>query len=701
MSHLSAFQLLNIGVHFTLALVWAIVAQNAWRFVRLRRPQSRFFRMLPVVGGAVSGTYLIFTLTTLIPPPLQIHPTDAVVILWALNDGAVFAVVALARHMARFFPMPEERPPKPGWLIVNYGAGALMIVLTLAYVGLVAVPFVKPHFAGYAVLRVLYQLVMLGLIVWQLVRVARPGVWVPGGAAWVARRADVVVLGGALVSLSGWLLIVATRRSPTEQTMWDPSVWSVVLDAITGIGFAIPLAVRVLGEVVRGVLLTAMMLAATTAVYLGMQALGVTLAHPEMRALLDFGTVLALVCLFMPGQAWLRGAIDHLVFRRSRRRQEELRAFLHALSPELGAGECCRRALAEVRRVMQLRGAAILLRDGETVIDGEIRSAALERFWRNVSADAFPAGALVGYELRELADPLKQALVETDVVGVIPIATPRRRRGILLISTGLLGATFSDEDERTLMAFADQLGLVLDGTELLARAVAVERSLAHTEKLAAIGELAARIAHEIRNPVTAARSLAQQLCRDPVSPLNAEHAELILSELERVERQIVALLRFARREEFRLESTDIGELVRSLIQEFAPRLEAAAISVDVQADDDVAAHADREKIRQVLINLIENAIDALSETNGDRRLSLALTQTNGTAILRMCDNGPGVPADVLPRLFEPFFSLKPKGTGLGLAIAKRTVDAHGGSITAASLSAGLTFTIHLPLASRG
>src|SRR2546425_12279214 len=100
----------------------------------------------------------------------------------------------------------------------------------------------------------------------------------------------------------------------------------------------------------------------------------------------------------------------------------------------------------------------------------------------------------------------------------------------------MLGGFFREDDAEAFQAFVAQLALLLDGADLLARAVAVERSLAHAEKLAALGELAARIAHEIRNPVTAARSLAQQLAREPGLPCVAEH-RLILEELERVERR--------------------------------------------------------------------------------------------------------------------------------------------------------------------
>ena len=700
MSDLSVFQIANAAIHFSLALVWAIVAHNAWRFLRTQRSCSRFFRMLPVVAGTVAFTYCVFTLTTLIPVELQERRPVGILLLQALNDWSIFAIVALARHMARFFPTPEEPPPKPAWLAVNYGSVLLMDVLCVTFLGLVHVPGVAPQFAAYSVIRVVYQLIMLGLIVWRLVRIARPGVWEPGGGAWVARRADVVFLGGALVSLGSWLLLAALTNWLPKPELWLSSRLGLVFDTIAGIGWAVPLAVRILGEVVSGFLIVAVMVIATGTVYFGAHHLSAALANPELQPILDLGTVSTLVLILGPGYGWLRGAVEQIVFRRSRRRREELQAFLHTLSPELGPVECCRRSLAEVTRVMRLRGAAIFLCDGGAVVHGAITFAPVEQLWRSgVADDSFPARALVGYELRELPHPLRDALSDTDVVGVIPIVSPRQRWGLMLISAGLLGATFSEEDEQVLQAFADQLALVLDGAALLARAVAVERSLAHSEKLAAIGELAARIEHEIRNPVTAARSLAQQLSREPASPLNAEHAGLILSELERVERQVAALLRFARREEFHFERVDLGELVRTTVDTFRPRLESAGIAVELHLSACTTIHADRDKIRQVLINVIDNAVDALGGVSRAKRLSVDVGGVNGSATIQVTDNGPGVSPATLPQLFEPFFSRKPNGTGLGLAIAKRTIDAHGGRIAATSPpGAGMTFEIELPLA---
>src|SRR5581483_11997394 len=280
-----------------------------------------------------------------------------------------------------------------------------------------------------------------------------------------------------------------------------------------------------------------------------------------------------------------------------------------------------------------------------------------------------------------------------------PIASPRRRWGHLFAVEPLFTAPIDAGELEMVAAFLHQLALVLDAYELLEHAVEVERSLAHAEKLAAIGELSARVAHEIRNPVTAARSLAQLLARHPDAPDNAENAELILTELERVERQIASLLRFARREEYRFAPTDVAELVRSAVADLRPRLDDAGVAVDVDVDDGgLTARVDAEKLRQVVINLVENARDALATADGDRRLRVAARRSDGVAHLRIADTGPGIPPAVLARVFEPFFSLKENGTGLGLAIVKRTVEAHGGRIAAENAAGGgAVFAIDLPL----
>lgn len=176
-----------------------------------------------------------------------------------------------------------------------------------------------------------------------------------------------------------------------------------------------------------------------------------------------------------------------------------------------------------------------------------------------------------------------------------------------------------------------------------------------------------------------------------------EELRIILGELERIERQVADLLQFGRRDDMQLSSVDFGELARTTANDLRASLRASGLELDVSAEAGVEAPGDPEKLRQVLINLVENARDALTESHVGRHVSISVGNGNDRVALEVTDDGPGVDDETLEQLFEPFFSKKHEGTGLGLAIARRTVEAHGGRIEARRRPAGgMRFRIDLP-----
>ncbi len=222
---------------------------------------------------------------------------------------------------------------------------------------------------------------------------------------------------------------------------------------------------------------------------------------------------------------------------------------------------------------------------------------------------------------------------------------------------------------------------------------------AHTRH---VEELAAGVAHEIRNPITAAKSLVQQMGEDPTAGENVEYAGVALAELERVERSISHLLRFAREEDLALAELKLGDVVDAALATLAER--SAALGVEVERD--VAAprpvRGDPEKLRRVLINLIGNALDAFAEakTPAPRLVLQAGENLAGSEVwLRVRDNGPGMDAERLARIWSPFYTSKATGTGLGLALSRKVIEAHAGSIEVSSApGAGTEFLITLPRA---
>jgi signal transduction histidine kinase len=213
-------------------------------------------------------------------------------------------------------------------------------------------------------------------------------------------------------------------------------------------------------------------------------------------------------------------------------------------------------------------------------------------------------------------------------------------------------------------------------------------------------DLSASIAHEIRNPITAAKSLVQQMGEDPASPENVEYAEIALSELDRVERSISHLLRYARDEEPRFEELELRTLVEAAVDGLLERARTGGVELRFDFDGRGAMRGDPEKLRRVVENLVSNALDAIAEgpVAGPRVEVLGGENLAGNEIwIRVIDNGPGIPAEDRERIWSPFYSTKEAGTGLGLALSRKTVEAHGGRIELLSdLERGSEFVISFP-----
>jgi signal transduction histidine kinase len=234
----------------------------------------------------------------------------------------------------------------------------------------------------------------------------------------------------------------------------------------------------------------------------------------------------------------------------------------------------------------------------------------------------------------------------------------------------------------------------------VARTVSRQRVVLEDEKLRSLEELSASIAHEIRNPITAAKSLVQQLGEDPSSTENVEYANIALQELDRVEKSISHLLRYAREEEMNPRQMKLVDAIEGALETMRERIQTAGVKV--RRDFDAAGElvGDPEQLRRVFINVIGNALDAFAEARTDSpSLAIGVGENLGGSEIwaRVKDNGPGMDPDTQSRIFKPFFTSKANGTGLGLAITRKLVDAHGGSIEVTSAPGqGSEFTLHFP-----
>lgn len=224
-----------------------------------------------------------------------------------------------------------------------------------------------------------------------------------------------------------------------------------------------------------------------------------------------------------------------------------------------------------------------------------------------------------------------------------------------------------------------------------------QQEILRAEQLAAVGQLAAGVAHEIRNPLMGIKLLIECALRAPNrAELSTEDLAVIYREILRLERTAQGLLDFARPPQIHPELADVRQAILQAVELARPRARQQEVEVEVSLPEDpVMARHDPDQVAGVVTNLILNALDALPH-GGKVRVGLG-SGPGGEAQVTVEDTGTGLASDILPRLFVPFTSTKPTGTGLGLSVSRRIARQHGGDLTAANgPGGGACFTLTLP-----
>ncbi len=230
-----------------------------------------------------------------------------------------------------------------------------------------------------------------------------------------------------------------------------------------------------------------------------------------------------------------------------------------------------------------------------------------------------------------------------------------------------------------------------------------EEALRRRDRLAAMGELAATVAHEVRNPLNAVGMTAQRLRREFLAatpadgPERGELEELVsvmTAETQRIDRIVQQFLEYARPPRLAPERTDLDALVREAAERARSLAEARGVRVEVEAAEAGAAVLDPAQLRQALDNLVRNAVEATPQGG---RVVLSARREGAERFVEVRDTGRGIEPDQLPRIFDLYFTTKADGTGVGLAVTQQIVTAHGGTIEVLSRPGeGTTMTVRLP-----
>jgi PAS domain S-box-containing protein len=297
----------------------------------------------------------------------------------------------------------------------------------------------------------------------------------------------------------------------------------------------------------------------------------------------------------------------------------------------------------------------------------------------------------------------------------VPLVTRDRVIGLILADNLYSGAPITDDSVDLLTAFAGHAAVALDNAELYHQSEEqvreVERAyvelehaqseLVQSERLAVIGQMSARIAHEIRNPLATIGGFAKSILKKPDPERVERAATIIVDEVTRLEALLQDTLSFTRPTKPALAATDLVHVIRDV----RDLIERELRDFGVDYIEDIAPHLptlslDAQQMKQVLLNITQNALQAMP-TGGTLTVRATISAEDGPrrVTLAVEDTGEGIKQDDLESIFSPFFTTKTYGTGLGLVISKQIVEDHGGRITAHStLGQGTTIHIDLPVA---
>jgi signal transduction histidine kinase len=444
---------------------------------------------------------------------------------------------------------------------------------------------------------------------------------------------------------------------------------------------------RYLDLVIRESLVAATFAAVVLVVYLyGIRELGVWLTerYGLRSGVVESLLILALALVAQPLRKWLDNRF-HKLFEREANLYREVVA-------RIGTHAGHFRQLSELLQFVEARTAQDLgLRRVRLIAvqaNEDARQADANEVWiHELLTDLETGDGLALEDTRELK--------EKDYRLAYPLKRESRLLGVMLIDAPADALT--SDTRAVLGVIAGQVAIAIEDYRLIEENVRLERRLAQDERLAALGQMAATVAHEVKNPLSAIKSIAQVLREDRNLHAYERDLGLIVGETDRLNSSITQLLSFARRAPESLSPARADELIQAVVALFRAQAEQSGISLhcDVAAQIELSPTA-AAALRDALSNLLLNALQA---TKAGGRITIDAKERADSLCVIVEDTGAGIPAELQPRIWEPFFTTRQRGTGLGLAIVRKRIEEAGGmtSLLRSGVGKGTSFELRLPI----
>lgn len=419
--------------------------------------------------------------------------------------------------------------------------------------------------------------------------------------------------------------------------------------------------------------------------------------------------ILALVFMFRPIQRKVGEWIDQYFYMERVHFRTKLTEFSRTLTELVDLDEVAKKTVEFIDQTFHVNAIAFLFLRGETheyqMIFGlppqeEIRFSSHHPLIERI----LMGGRAIDLEhLREESGNREEIslLIERGWAVVSPFILKGRLLGFVLLGSKRSQKDYTVEELELIEAFSNQATLALSRTLIYREMSLKDRQIMQAEKMAAIGELAAGIAHEIRNPLGIITGSVETLKKHEDPKIRAEMMDYILEESKRIDGLINTFLDFSKPKEPKMIRCDLLEILDKTLLLISPQAHTHRVEIQKETPPKpMWVKVDVDQIRQAFMNLCLNALEAMPK-GGVLRISVGENRRD-KVMVRFSDTGKGVPREVRTRIFEPFFTTKEGGTGLGLFIAHRIITQHGGEIALTEgEKGGSTFTVSLPLEQEG
>jgi signal transduction histidine kinase len=421
--------------------------------------------------------------------------------------------------------------------------------------------------------------------------------------------------------------------------------------------------------------------------------------------LVESAMILALVFMFLPFQRKVGDWIDRFFYRERVRFRAKLSEFGRTLTELVDLDEVARTTVHFITQTFHVDPVAFffLKEDGDEYrqifgnpFQEEKKYLSQSPFAKRMKSDGRPVDL---EHLREEAGGVEEIddLVEGGWVLAAPVLLKEKLVGFLLLGKKRSQEDYTEEEIELLEAFLNQSALAVSRALVYRDMSLKDKQILQAEKMAAIGQLAAGIAHEIRNPLGIIAGSAETIQKHDQHRIREEMTRYILEESRRINGLITNLLDFAKPKEPQLVQCDLREVLEKTLLLLSPQAHTLGVEIKKEIPPvSIRVSVDPEQMRQAFTNLGVNALEAMPHGGA---LTVTLKENAGNRVLvQFSDTGKGVPKEMQSKVFDPFFTTKEGGTGLGLSIAHRIVAQHGGDILVEEgRQGGSTFTISLPV----